>query len=359
MTFDELMRQPVYGFSQEVKERVLLDHLNELTARHRERCMPYKRLLTYLRLSEKPATRYCEVPYVPVGLFKSHELLSVPREDVQMVMTSSGTTGQQVSRIYLDRETARRQTIALSRIMQYVLGPQRLPMLIIDSRAILANRQSLSARGVGVLGMMNFGRNHTFALPEETSLLLDQAKRFLAEHGSRPFLVFGFTFMVWQYFSEHIRGTGLDFSNGILIHSGGWKKLQEQSISNTQYKAVLKDICGLEHVHNFYGMVEQVGGVFLEGEDGYFYPPAFSDVIIRDPETWDEVPLGTEGIIQLVSALPYSYPGHSLLTEDLGVIRSISDTAAGRMGKAFEVLGRLPRAELRGCSDTHAYGDAA
>jgi hypothetical protein len=100
-------------------------------------------LLNYLHPSSDPATLCSEVPYVPVGLFKSYELLSIPREDVQMVMTSSGTTGQQVSRIYLDRTTAMRQTTALSRIMQEVLGPQRLPMLIIDSRAILQNRQSL------------------------------------------------------------------------------------------------------------------------------------------------------------------------------------------------------------------------
>src|SRR5439155_6608048 len=138
---------------------------------------------------------------------------------------------------------------------------------------------------------------------------------------------------------EHIRGAGLDLSSGILIHSGGWKKLQEQAIGNQQFKAELNKVCGLKRVYNFYGMVEQVGGVFMEGEDGYFYPPSFSDVIVRDPETWEEAPVGAEGIIQLISALPYSYPGHSILTEDLGVVRNISTDRTGRMGKAFEVLG--------------------
>jgi hypothetical protein len=101
-------------------------------------------------------------------------------------------------------------------------------------------------------------------------------------------------------------------------------------------------------------MVEQVGSVFLEGEDGYLYAPNFADVLVRDPMTFEELPTGETGVLQVLSALPHSYPGHSLLTEDLGVIRSIDASSGGRQGKAFSVLGRLPRAELRGCSDVIA-----
>ncbi len=48
-----------------------------------------------------------------------------------------------------------------------------------------------------------------------------------------------------------------------------------------------------------------------------------------------------------------SYPGNVLLTEDLGVSAPEPDTGAWR-GPRFRILGRLPKAELRGCSDTHA-----
>jgi hypothetical protein len=40
-----------------------------------------------------------------------------------------------------------------------------------------------------------------------------------------------------------------------------------------------------------------------------------------------------------------------LLTEDLGVVHGIDD--GDWPGKRFSVLGRLPRAEARGCSDTY------
>jgi hypothetical protein len=56
----------------------------------------------------------------------------------------------------------------------------------------------------------------------------------------------------------------------------------------------------------------------------------------------------------VLSLIPHSYPGHSLLTEDMGVIRSIDAGDEGWMGKGLEVLGRVARAELRGCSDVLA-----
>jgi hypothetical protein len=94
--------------------------------------------------------------------------------------------------------------------------------------------------------------------------------------------------------------------------------------------------------------------VFLEGTDGLLHPPAFADVIIRDPDTWREQPVGEPGVIQVVSALPTSYPGHSLLTEDLGTVVRVDDPGSRYRGKAFVVHGRVPRVELRGCSDVSA-----
>ena len=110
----------------------------------------------------------------------------------------------------------------------------------------------------------------------------------------------------------------------------------------------------MKRVYNFYGMVEQVGSVFLEGDDGYLYPPNFADVIVRDPYTFGEVPNGQTGVLEVISALPRSYPGHCLLTEDLGVVHAVDSPTCGRLGKASSVLGRIPQAELRGCSDVIA-----
>ena len=57
------------------------------------------------------------------------------------------------------------------------------------------------------------------------------------------------------------------------------------------------------------------------------------------------------GIIQLLSILPSSYPGHNLITEDLGFIYDKQDCECYVLGKRFRVIGRVKKAELRGCSD--------
>ncbi|GAA3718263.1 acyl-protein synthetase [Nonomuraea antimicrobica] len=335
----------VFTLTGPEREAALLPELAALTERHREACAPYGRILRAIG-SAPPYERVADLPWLPVRLFKTHELRSVPREQVFRVLTSSGTTGQEPSRVHLDRAAAAAQTRRLADTFRTLLGERRLPMLIVDTPAVVRD-PSLSARGAGVLGMMNFGRDHTFVLDERGVADVEAVKAFLARHGRRPFLVFGFTFMVWL----HLRGLGADLSQATLIHSGGWKRLAEQAVDNAEFRRRLADECGLSRVHNFYGMVEQIGTVYLEGPDGDgLYCPDFADVVIRDPETWRETPTGVPGVVEVVSTLPTSYPGHVLLTEDLGVVRGVDDGAWP--GKRFEILGRLPRAEARGCSDT-------
>jgi hypothetical protein len=66
-----------------------------------------------------------------------------------------------------------------------------------------------------------------------------------------------------------------------------------------------------------------------------------------------EARVGEEGLIESFSTIPRSYPGHAVLTEDLGVVHGVDGCRCSRRGAYFSVIGRLPAAELRGCSDTH------
>ena len=116
----------------------------------------------------------------------------------------------------------------------------------------------------------------------------------------------------------------------------------------------MKDNLGIHEVHDYYGMVEQTGTIYVECEHGHLHCSAYSDVIIRDYDNFSELPLKQTGIIQVLSLLPESYPGHSLLTEDQGTVWGVDDCPCGRMGKHFTIEGRLQHAEIRGCSDTYA-----
>ena len=168
--------------------------------------------------------------------------------------------------------------------------------------------------------------------------------------------LFGFTFMIWQHFYKELLKSGrrFDLSRGVLFHGGGWKKLASEAISSAEFRTRLHDVCGVARVHDYYGMVEQTGSIYMECEQGHLHASIFSDVVTRRVLDFSPADFGERGIIEVVSALPKSYPGHALLTEDEGVILGEDDCPCGRLGKYFKLFGRLENAEVRGCSDTYA-----
>jgi len=353
---ETLLKTEPYSLNQEDKSNLLLKGLNELTEIHERKCPHYHNLLGSLYPDSNQSRSLDEVPYFPVRLFKTTELKSVEDSEIIKTLTSSGTTSQEVSKIYLDKYTSTAQTKVLASIITSFIGKERLPMIFIDSDSIIKDRKMFSARGAGLTGLSIFGRDHFYALDGEMHLKIKKLIEFIEEHQNKDILIFGFTFMVWKYFYEELKKkkNNINLKNATLIHSGGWKKLQEQSVSNKVFKEELKKLTQIEKVHNFYGMVEQVGSIFMECEEGFLHAPNFSDVLIRDPNTWEVLPIKEKGVIQTLSVLPQSYPGHSLLTEDIGFINGIDNCLCGRKGSYFSVEGRIPRAELRGCSDTHA-----
>ncbi|HWC55343.1 MAG TPA: acyl-protein synthetase [Sphingomicrobium sp.] len=340
-----------YSLNAGTRERLMLGGVNALTEMHYERCVPYQRIVHGYWGGKTSFETLEEVPYLPVSIFKTQLMQSVPDSDVKLTLTSSGTTGQAVSRIPLDAESSSIQQRALASSLRHVLGNERLPMLVIDTDQVFKDPKMMSARGAGVLGLMRYGRSHSFALRPTLEPDVEEIKRFLDHLEGRPFFMFGFTFLVWTSFYEKLRDEGLDLSAGVLIHSGGWKKMAERAVGNSVFRAALGDAFGLTRIHNFYGMVEQIGSIFLEGPEELLYPPNFADLIIRDPRTLEPLPNGSTGLVQLFSLLPHSYPGHSILTEDLGAIESVSTGTDGWAGKGLRIEGRLPRAEVRGCSD--------
>lgn len=353
---DDLLLTPQFSLNSREREDLLFPLISDLIDFHSDKCLVYGNLVRSRLLPNPEKSGLASLPYLPVRAFKELELKSINDIEVVKVLTSSGTTGQLVSKIYLDAASATRQQTALSSVMTTVLGQNRLPMLIVDSKSIISNRQSFSARAAGVLGMMNFGRSHLWLLDENMELDKEALRVFIRNYGDKPFLIFGFTFMAWKYLLQEIYEGEFDFSHGILVHSGGWKKLQDEAVSVEEFNLLWKRKTGLTSTRNFYGMVEQIGSVFVEGDDGWLYCPNFTDVIIRNPEDWSVCPPGTPGVIQVISALPTSYPGNILLTEDLGVLGEERSEGKWR-GPRLKIIGRLPKAELRGCSDTHVVSE--
>jgi hypothetical protein len=343
------------GVNSARKKPSLVEELELLTDWHAQRCPEYGRILKVIYPAKGSMRSVEDIPFLPVRLFKMLRLASVPEQEIVKTLTSSGTSSQTPSRIFLDRGTATAQSKALIAIVKAYIGTKRLPMAIIDHPGVLRDRESFSARGAGIVGFSQFGRDPIYLLDEQMRLNADAMENFVAANSEQQVFLFGFTFMIWRYLYQACCEAGryVDFGNSVLIHGGGWKKLANESVSNDLFKQSLADRFGIRRVHNYYGMVEQTGSIFMECERGFFHPSSYSDVLVRDPNTLDVAPIGQSGLLQLLSTIPRSYPGHSLLSEDMGTIFGDNDCACGRAGRYFKVEGRLPQAELRGCSDTH------
>lgn len=358
MNYQAVLNMPPFGVAQAEKEKRLLPYLSLLTERHREKCREYARILKVLGYGREKAAdleKLEELPMIPVSVFKECGLRSITGGEVFSTVKSSGTTGQRPSVISLDRMTAADQQRTLSAVVGDFVGNRRMPMLIIDSPDVLKDRNLYSARGAGIVGFSVFGTGRTYALNRDMSLNLEVIETFLEQNKGEKILLFGFTYLVWNYFCLALRDKGLrlGIDNGCLIHGGGWKKMKDKAVTEQEFRETLMRQTGIRQVHDYYGMAEQTGSIYMECRCGHLHASSYSEVITRRSDDFSPCELGEKGILQVISAAAQSYPGHSLLTEDEGIILGIDDCPCGRKGKYFKVTGRIAESEIRGCSDTY------
>ena len=290
---------------------------------------------------------------MPIHLFKEYELMSVPKNKIFKTLNSSGTSGKKKSKIFLDSNNARNQQFVLSKILKTIIGNKRLPMLIIDKNPKNIYKSEISAKLAAINGFSIFGREHSYLLNEKGEIDYLNLNIFLEKYGNTNFLIFGFTSTVYENLFSKINLKNLknNFSNGILIHGGGWKKMESIKVSNAEYKKKLFNKVKLKNIYNYYGLVEQTGSIFIECQYcNDLTTSIFSEVIIRD-KYLNVATSGQKGFIQVMSLLPSSYPGHSILTEDIGEIITKNSCVCSKYSTRFKIHGRLPESEIRGCSN--------
>lgn len=100
-------------------------------------------------------------------------------------------------------------------------------------------------------------------------------------------------------------------------------------------------------------MAEQTGSIYMECECGHLHASQLFGGYHAQKPGFSVCDIGEKGLLQVISPAAQSYPGHSLLTEDEGIILGIDDCPCKRKGKYFKVTGRTAGAEIRGCSDTY------
>ena len=340
-----------FKYNKIKKEIFFFNNFKKLSLFHYQNSKDYRKIINFLKIKLNKINSLKDFPFISVRMFKNHELTSIKKKDRFKILTSSGTSGV-VSKIYLSKENSQNQSKVLHSIVSKILGKKRLPMLIIDQNPFLIKNDILNARKAAILGFSIFGKEHTYVLDQNDKLDYVKLNNFLKKYSGKKFLIFGFTHLIYKNFIEDFFKDKIkfDFKNAILLHGGGWRKLENKKISKQIFKQQLKNNLKISLIHNYYGMVEQTGSIFIECYCGYFVTSIFSDIIIRD-YNFNILKNHNKGIIQLLSLLPTSYPGHNILTEDMGEIINQNLCKCEIIGKKFIVHGRIKEAELRGCSD--------
>ena len=347
-----LKNNEIFSLDREKKKEFFTHYFKNLTNYHYKKCNEYNKICKHLNYKIKNKLPLDKLPFLSVNIFKFLNLKSINNKKIVRVMKSSGTSGNNLSKIYLDKTNSINQIKVLNKLFTDVTKiKERLPMLVIDSKSTLTNK-NFSARSAAIIGFSLFASKITYALNEDMTINIKAIKDFYEKNRNKKTMIFGFTHLVWKsLLSKNILKENLKFSNSFLIHGGGWKKLKQKQISNKKFKGELNSKLGIKKIINYYGMVEQTGSIFFESEKcDYFHTSIFSDVFVRDKE-FKNIGFNKKGILQILSVLPTSYPGHNIVTEDLGVIVGEDDCKCGKKGKYFKVFDRLEKSEVRGCSD--------
>ena len=348
-----IINQNAYSLNTINKNKLFKKNINILTSFHYNKSKLYKNFLNGINYNIKNNNNLEEIPFLPVRLFKEFDFLSIKKKDVFKTLFSSGTTSKNLSKIYLDKKNALNQMRVFQKIFNKVIGKNRLPMLVIDKKNNKLNRNNFNASAAAISGFSIFASEVVYLLDQNDNINYKLLNNFLKKNYKKKFLIFGFTSNIYLNLIKKINTKKViinSLSNAYLIHGGGWKKIEEKKLNRDQFSSILNKKLGIKNIINYYGLVEQIGSIFFECKCGYFIASNFSDIIIRD-ENFNICKAGQRGFVQLFSLLPTSYPGHSILTEDIGEIINDQNCNCYGTGTRFLIHGRLKNAELRGCSN--------
>ena len=179
---DRLNFDNPYSKNAEEKSSFLLEFLKELSLFHEEKCQGYQNFLRLFPSAIFDWQSLEHIPPMPVRLFKMHDLYSIEPSSIFKTLTSSGTSGQIVSKIFLDAATAKNQSRILAAITKNFIGKNRIPMVIIDSIDLLKDRTKLNARVAGILGYSIFGRDHFYCLDSDLMVLAHDLRAYLNKY---------------------------------------------------------------------------------------------------------------------------------------------------------------------------------
>ena len=137
-----------------------------------------------------------------------------------------------------------------------------------------------------------------------------------------------------------------------MTNFSNWMEAQiiQISLRNGSWSAVANPyISLLTTMQEAGGVFTETDAAFIECEHHNKHIFPWNDVIVRDVETMEPVPIGEKGLMNVINPSAYSYAGVSILQDDIVRIIGEDTCPCGRKGKIMEIFGRAEGAEMKGC----------
>jgi len=311
----------------------------------------YQRFCLARSATPETVCRWQDIPAAPAEAFKRFDLTCVPIEETRVVFHSSGTTGQQAGRHYMDAGALTLYDTSLGLAFHHWVLPDKvsLPLWSLVASPEEAPHSSLSYM-VGALMRRASSLPHRYFW-KGGRLRVEEFQQALQSLGE-PVIVFGTAF-AFVHFLEATTARFVLPAGSRLVETGGFKG-RSREVSRDELYTQLQERLGLpkSHLVSEYGMSEMASqfydttlreALLLLGESRQVRkagPPWVRTQVI-DPLTGQEAPIGQAGLLRHFDLANFNSV-MAIQTEDMG--RAVEG--------GFELLGRAPHAQVRGCSLT-------
>jgi len=252
-------------------------------------------------LSKNPLeiSHYRDIPFLPIGFFKSHRVISGDYQP-EITFLSSGTNGRTTSKHHIKDQNIYIESF--KKAFDIFFGtPEEYIILALLPSYIERDGSSLVFM-VGALIKMNGQNEGGFYLHEYEALntLLMQLK-----NNGKKVILLGVSFALLDLAEQF----PVDFPDLIIIETGGMKGRRKELIREELHQ-ILKKGFGVDKIYSEYGMTELLSQAYSKGE-GLFTSPPWMKVLIRDTnDPFSILPTGKTGGINVIDlANIYSHTG--------------------------------------------------
>jgi len=311
---------------------------------------PYKRFCLARGQTPDTVTRWQDIPAVPTVAFKELDLTCGPPEKI--FMTSGTTRGQEKRGRHLVPDLALYHASAMAHFTACVRpDDRRLRTLALIPSPAARPQSSLTQMAEWIITDLSSEGSSYFIDPAGVHIeaFVDAVAR--AQHEGTPVCILAITsalVTLFDWCEANARHFALP-SGSRIMDTGGNKGLSRPISRNGVLQSCWKylKVAGYYCV-NEYGMTEMASQFYdnvlynrfrQSNKARYKIGPPWVRTLVVDPETLQEIPPGQTGILR-----------HFDLANCGSVMAIQTDDLGYTVGDGFEIIGRVPGSEARGCA---------